>query len=44
MVVSVSGSNTEIVQFDWFINGQIFPVLPAQRKEFENALLMSNKN
>ena len=30
MAVAASGSNTEILQVDWFINSRIFPVLPAQ--------------
>ena len=30
MAVAASGPNTEILQFDWFINGQIFPVLSVQ--------------
>ena len=28
--VAASGPNTEILQFYWFISGQIFPVLPNQ--------------
>ena len=32
-VVAANDSNTEILQFDWFISGRIFPVLPAQGRE-----------
>ena len=30
MAVPASGPNTQILQFDWFISGRIFPVLPIQ--------------
>ena len=30
MAVEASGRNTEILQFDWFMSGRIFPVLPTQ--------------
>ena len=39
MAVAVSGPNTEILQFDWFINDGIFPVLPFQGG-FKNAILI----
>ena len=29
MAAAASGPNTEILQFDWLISGQIFPVLPG---------------
>ena len=44
MAAAASYPNTEILQFDWFISGRIFPVLPAQGMKFKKALLMSNKN
>ena len=28
--VAASNPNTEILQYDWFINDRIFPVLPVQ--------------
>ena len=43
MFVAASGPNTEILQFDFFISGRLFPVLPAQGG-FKKALPMSNKN
>ena len=30
MAVAASGPNMEIVQFDWFISGRIFPILPSR--------------
>ena len=30
MAVVASGPTTGILQFDWFISGRIFPVLPGQ--------------
>ena len=33
MAVAASGTNTEILQFEWFISGRIFPILPAQEGE-----------
>ena len=30
VAVADSGLNKEILQFDWFISDQIFPILPAQ--------------
>ena len=44
MAVAASGPNTEILQFNWFINNLIIPVLPSQVGKFENALLMTNEN
>ena len=29
MAVAASSPNTQILQFDWFVNGRIFPVLSA---------------
>ena len=44
MVGAVSCPNTEILQFDWFMSGRIFLVLPAQeRGGFQKALLVSIK-
>ena len=39
MVVAASVPNTEILQFDWFISGRIFPVLPAQGENLKKAFL-----
>ena len=44
MAVAMSDLNMEILQFDWFISGQIFPILPAWGKAFKKHLLMSNKD
>ena len=44
MALAVSGQNREILQFDWFISGRIFPVLPVQGGKFKKALLVLNKN
>ena len=30
MGVAACGANTEILQFDWFMSGRMFPVLPVQ--------------
>ena len=37
--VAVSGSNTEILQFDWFISGRIFSVLPFQEGNLKKPFL-----
>ena len=44
MAVAAGGLNTEILQFNWFISGRIFPLLPAQGSKLNKALLVSNKN
>ena len=40
MVVAASSPSKEILRFDWFISGRIFPVLTAQGRRFEKSLLM----
>ena len=42
MAVAGNSPNTEILQFDWFISGPIFPILPALGWKFKKALLVSN--
>ena len=39
MAVAASGPNTEILQFDWFISGRIFLVLPAQEGNLKKPYL-----
>ena len=39
MAVTASGPNTEISQFDWFVRGRIFPVLPAQGGDLKKSCL-----
>ena len=43
MSVAANGPNTEILQFDWFISGRIFPVLLAQ-EEFKKSSFCRIKN
>ena len=33
--VAASGPNTEILQFDWFISGRVFPLLPTQGRHLK---------
>ena len=42
--MAASGTNTEILQFDWFISGRMFPRIVHSGEEFEKALLKPNKN
>ena len=38
MAVAASGPNKRILEFDWFISGRIFFVLPAQGRKVKKAL------
>ena len=42
MAVAGTSPNTEILQFDWLISGQIFPILSALWWKFKKVLLVSN--
>ena len=39
MAVAARGPNTEIMQFDWFISGLVFPILPTLGNEFKKPSL-----